>query len=396
MPNGAMNFIGAVSGTPTILGFGFNNVSLALSRSAGGSTASCTGAATLNTLKAPGSLGAFNLFGSNPRLNASFTRSGSLINTTLSATGLTTALGGYAPTPTGFNLSMTGSLGTNPGMSLSGFNFGPFGSSEITNIGFGSLSGSIFNDGSFFVGPVTRSLTLRNLTAATTTVNFDYTGLSVNGAFALNIQPFSLPEKSFGSVSFGGTIQPGGSYTLNGSGSLNIGGFLTNSFAMQFRDPTQGGTIIPAGGVTPNLNFGNLPVPLTNMVINRDGFGYTMQKNGGTGLQNRWVIAGVTWVRDRFDWIVNLNYSFSGGTNGTLTANATGNYFCEFLPAAPKPIGAQTSFNFSASGGISSEGGFTINSSTTGISNFKCPSWGLPGDPGWAGFNIFSFPFDLW
>jgi hypothetical protein len=396
MPNGAMNFIGAVSGTPTILGFGFNNVSLALSRSAGGSTASCSGAATLNTLKAPGSLGSFNLFGSNPRLNASFTRSGATTSATLSASGLTTALGGYAPTPTGFNLSMTGSLGTNPGMSLSGFNFGPFGTSEITNIGFGSLSGSIFNDGSFFVGQVTRSLTLRNLTAASTTVNFDYTGLSVNGAFALNIQPFLLPEKSFGSISFGGTIQPGGSYTLNGSGSLNIGGFLTNSFAMQFRDPTQGGTIIPAAGVIPNLGFGNLPVPLTNMVINRDGFGYTMQKNGGTGLQNRWVIGGVTWVRDRFDWIVNLTYSFSGGTNGTLTANATGNYFCEFLPAAPKPIGAQTSFSFSASGGISSSGGFTINSSTTGVNNFKCPSWGLPGDPGWAGFNANSFSFDLW
>lgn len=396
LPNGAMNFTGAVSGTPTILGFGFSSVSLALSRSAGGATASCIGEATLNTLKAPGSLGSFNLFGSNPRLSAAFTRSGSAINASLSATGLATPLGGYAPTAAGFNLSLTGSLGTNPGMTFSGFNFGPFGSSEITNIGFGSLSGSIFNDGSFFVSPVTRSLTLRNLTAATTTVNFDYTGLYVSGAFALNIQPFGLPEKSLGSVSFAGTIQPGGTYTLTGNGSLNIGGFVTNSFSMQFRDPSQGGTIIPAAGVVPNLSFGNLPVPLTNMVINRDGFGYTLQKNGGTGLQNRWVIAGVTWVRDRFDWIVNLNFSFSGGANGTLTANATGNYFCEFLPAAPKPLGAQTSFNFSASGGISSEGGFTINSTTTGNSSFRCPSWGLPGDPGWAGFNVFSFPFDLW
>jgi hypothetical protein len=397
LPNGALNFTGTVSGTPTILGFGFNNVRLALSRNAGGSTASCTGEATLNTLKAPGSLGSFNLFGTNPRLAATFTRSGSTTSATLSATGLTTALGGYAPTAGGFNLSLTGNLGTSPSMSLSNFSFGPFGSSEITNIGLGTLSGVISNNGSFYCGPYTRSLSLRNLTAASATVAFNETeGLWVDGSFALNIQPPGQQQRSLGSIGFNGTIQPGGTYTLNGSGSLNLGGYTTSSFNMQFRDPNQGGTIIAAAGTSPTLGFGALPVPLTGLVINRDGFGYTLQKSGSTGLQNRWEVAGVTWVRDRFTWDISLSFSFTGGTNGSLTGTASGNYFCEFLPAAPKPPGATASFNFGASGGISDSGGFTINSTTTGIPGFRCPSWTLPGDPGWINFNVNSFGFDLW
>jgi hypothetical protein len=396
LPNGTMDFAGNVSGTPTMLGFGFNNVRLALSRNAGGGTASCTGEATLNTLKAPDSLGSFNVFGSNPRFAATFVRSGSTFATTLSANGLTTPLGGYAPSGGGFDLSLTGNLGTSQPLSISRFAFGPFGSSELTNIGFGSLSGSIANNGEFYFGPYTRSLTLRNLTAASTTVDFNHAGLWVGGTFALNVQPPGQEQRTLGNIGFNGTIQPGGTYTLNGSGSLSLGGYTTNPFNMQFRDPTQNGTIVPAPGAAPVLGFAALPVPLTGLVINRNSFEYTLREARSTGLQNRWVIGGVTWVRDRFTWDINLNFSFTGGTNGTLTGFVSGNYYCEFLPAAPKPPGADTSFSFNASGGISDSGGFTINSTTTGNPGFRCPSWSLPGDPGWINFNVNSFGFDLW
>ena len=396
LPNGTMDFAGNVSGTPTMLGFGFNNVRLALSRNAGGGTASCTGEATLNTLKAPDSLGSFNVFGANPRFAATFVRSGSTFATTLSANGLTTPLGGYAPSGGGFDLSLTGNLGTSQPLSISRFAFGPFGSSEITNIGFGALSGSIANNGEFYFGPYTRSLTLRNLTAASTTVDFNHAGLWVGGTFALNVQPPGQEQRTLGNIGFNGTIQPGGTYTLNGSGSLSLGGYTTNPFNMQFRDPTQNGTIVPAPGAAPVLGFAALPVPLTGLVINRNSFEYTLREARSTGLQNRWVIGGVTWVRDRFTWDINLNFSFTGGTNGTLTGFVSGNYYCEFLPAAPIPPGADTSFSFNASGGISDSGGFTINSTTTGNPGFRCPSWSLPGDPGWINFNVNSFGFDLW
>jgi hypothetical protein len=392
LADGTLDFAGAVAGSPTLLGFGFNSVSLALSRSAGGTTAACTGRARLNPLRASGGL-PFDLFGTSPVLDAVFTRSGTTTTASFSATGLTTPLGGYTPGSGGFNLSLGGALGTGPDLVFSNFQFGPFGASELTNIGFGPLSGIIVPDGSFAMNPVTRSLSLRNLAAPSATINFSHAGLHVNGSFDLKVQPSGLPERDFGDVSFSGTIQPNGTYALTGSGSLSFGGFSTDSFGMRFQDPTQGTTLVPASGTVPNLNFGNLDVELKNLGLNRNGLSYSLNKTDTTGIRNRWVVAGVTWVTNKLDWSLALTFDFpSGALNGQLSAT----FFADFLPAAPKPLGATTSFSFGASGGIGSGGGFTVNSTTTGVSGFRVPSWSLPGDPGWIGFNTGSFGFTLW
>lgn len=391
LADGAFDFLGAVGGSPTVLGYGFNSASLALSRSAGGSTASCTGRLRLNSLRAASGLNV-DLFGSPPVFDASFTRSGTTTTASLTASGVVTPLGGYTPASS-LSLALAGPLGGAGDLTFSDFQFGPFGSSELTNIGFGPLSGFIAPDGAFAINPVTRNLTLRNLTASNTTVNFSHAGLHVSGGFALKVQPPGLPERDFGNVSFNGTIQPGGTYSLTGSGVVKIGGFGTDPFTMRFRDPTQGTAIIPDPNVIPNLNFGTLDITLANFGLNRDGLSYSLNRTDSTGTNNRWVVAGVPWVTNKLDWSVSLGFNFN---TGALTAQLTSTFFADFLPAAPKPPLVSTNFKATASGSINSDGGFTVNSSTTGNKDFKIPDWGLPNNAGWIGFDTGSFGFDLW
>lgn len=219
-------------------------------------------------------------------------------------------------------------------------------------------------------------------------------GLAISAPFAIKTT-IGGTSRTWGNVTFNGTIQPNGSYNLLGNGSLSFGSFTTNSFAMRFKSPDHGTwSIAPEAGVTPVLGYGLLPVDVAGLGFHANGYGFSMSRGGqSSGWQNHWVVFDVTWVRKKYDWGINLNYDFDAGS---LNGSANGQVTIEILPAAPKPFNAQTSFGLAASGGIDSSGNFTVNSSTAEANKLPVPSWNLPNDPGWLNFNRNSFGFDLW
>ena len=303
-------------------------------------------------------------------------------------------------------------------LTFSDFSFANF--PDIGDIGFPPLKGTIGTNGSMKVSHVNNvsigtsgrffdDLNLRNLLAPGTEITFNQNGLNIGAAFDLDVTQNvggTNYTRDFGDASFTGRIEPNGTFDMSGSGSLTFGGFSTDNFNMRFRSSNNPGySIIPAAGVTPNLNFGNLDVPVADFGLHQDGIGYTLRAGDDTNWVTRYWIQQnppnqsqqVPVLQDRFEWKIALGYDFSSNTLSTsmqedakwswrYLSDNPGTQQLEGGPPPPFPAppgGWITSGSAFVSGSIGSNGDFTYDPSG------RVPPW----DPGWS-FDVFRF--DLW
>ncbi len=312
--SGSMSSLGSfdaavsTSASQAIAGPAFNTLALRFAHQ--GSDTRVFGSASLAPL--PVWPGAPATLGGSPKFTVNLTRSGANTQAALTASGVTLPFAGYNPQSPGFSLSLIGNLGTSQVINFSGFRFGPFGSSEITDIGFPSLSGVINpQDGAMAAATLTgQVLNLRNQLASNVTVNFGNTGLQLNAPFAI-ATTLGGTKRTWGNVSFSGNITPGGSYNLAGSGALTFGTRSTDNFAMRLKSPDYGTwSVAPDTGVTPNLNFGALDVPLTTLGFHADGYNLAGQKSGSRD----WAVRTPLPVEDYLFWVLDFSFDFNGNT----------------------------------------------------------------------------------
>lgn len=364
----------------TLLGFGFNDIDLVFERQLlPGSTATITGAATVNAF--PGTP-----FSLAPRFTASFTRSGGNTVASLSAVNQTVSFGGYTPAAGGFDLGFSGNLGTNTPITFSDFRFG---NSTIAGLGLPPLAGVIQTNGSFAISSVlSQSITLSNFTAPSCAVDFTDAGLYVVGSFSLQVTSGGF-TRSFGSVTLGGTLNTNGSYAFTGSGNLQVGAYATDSIGLTFSSST--GRITASG--TPNLNFGALDQPISGFFLAHNTFSGSMTKS--------FSLPAVSHLADHLDTTLSctttLSYSFS---TGILSGSLSGTWGWQVKNFAP-PGGYNPSGSFSVSGSIGDNGDFTVNNGTASGSYFFAPDWPngsfiFAPPPGWVWSFWDSEAYSLW
>ena len=382
--------------TDTILGYSFLNVRSDFRRNTAGAVA-FTGSAALNLPRPASVLYKPFATGVNPAFGISFTRAGSTTTATLSASTLSTTLGGYASRTGGFNLSLTGALGSSPLMRFTGFQLGPFGSSELTNIGFAPMSGDIGPAGDFGIDVLPpQSLILRNMIATGVMVDFSSgAGLRVTAPFRLATTVNGYTH-TWATATFTGGISSSGTYDLTGSASISFGNHTTDSFAMRFRSPDYaGGTVEPAPGTTPNLNFGTaLKVEVRNLRIHQNSINYSMSKSGETCWQTRSPLP----FEDYLYWVINFIFKFeANGGNGAIETSFDSltdwKYKCTLRNDPWDPNDNPTDqadnreYNLDLKGGIGSDGKITLQGSTLQVLGNLSLSF-----PGWEPF--MQFPFD--
>lgn len=189
------------------------------------------------------------------------------------------------------------------------------------------------------------------------------------------------------------SAKPNGSFDLTGAATLSLGAFSTDEFAVHFKssDLAPASSITPSPGVIPNLNFGNLDVPLTGFVLNQDGVVLNLSKPLSRIDTN--LLSG--HLRTEFSSTVGLSFDFStGALNGNLSGRW--NWFTT-------NFGTAYSGGFDISGGISSNGSFTVNDATATGTYFFAPFWQDPFNfsqflpkPNWLWGSINSEGYTLW
>lgn len=364
----------------TLLGFGFNDIDLVFERRLlPSSTATIAGAGTVNAFSG-------TPFSVAPRFTAIFTRNASNTVATLNADNQTMSFGGYSPAAGGFDLAFSGNLGTNTPISFSDFRFS---NGTLAGLGLPPLAGAIQTTGSFAISSaLLQSITLSNFTAPSCAVDFTDAGLYVLGSFSLQVTSGGF-TRSFGSVTLDGTLSNSGSYTLTGSGSIQIGAYTTDSIGLTLSSST--GRITASG--TPNLNFGALNQPVSGFFLAHNSFSGSMTKS--------FSLPAVSHLADHLDTTFSctttLSYSFS---TGILSGSLSGTWGWQVKNFAP-PGGYNPSGSFSVSGSIGDNGDFTVNNAAASGSYFFAPDWpngsfNFAPPPGWTWSFWDSEPYSLW
>lgn len=376
--NGEFSLV-ASNQSASLLGFSFNQISLRFQRSVLPTiTTTISGGASLTGLPV-------NPFGSYPRFSATFTRNGGNTTASLSANDLSVTLGGHSPAVGGFDLAFTGTLGTPTPISFSDFRFG---NATLANLGLPPLSGLLQSNGTFAIAsPFTDSITLSGFTAPTCAVDFGDYGLYVQGSFNLNVTSGGH-TRSFGSVTLSGSLGTNGSYSLTGNGSIQIGAYATDSIALTFSSST--GRLTASGA--PNLNFGDLDMPVSSFSLAANSFNGTMTKGFGPITTSHLA----NHLDTTFSGTTTLSYDFS---SGSLSGSVSGTWGWQVKNFAP-PGGYNPSGSFSISAGIGDNGDITVNNGNASGSNFFAPFWSdgpnFAPPPGWGWGFWDNEPYSLW
>lgn len=371
--------LSASNQSASLLGFSFNQISLRFQRSVLPTvTTTISGGASLTGLPV-------NPFGSYPRFSATFTRNGGNTTASLSANDLNVTLGGYSSAVGGFDLAFTGTLGTPTPISFSDFRFG---NATLANLGLPPLSGFLQSNGTFAIAsPFTDSITLSGFTAPTCAVDFGDYGLYVQGSFNLNVTSGGH-TRSFGAVTLTGTLGTNGAYSLAGNGSIQIGGYSTDSIGLTFSSST--GRLTASG--VPNLNFGGLDMAVSSFFLAANGFNGTMTKGFGPITTSHLA----NHLDTTFSGTTTLSYDF---TNGSLSGNVSGTWGWQVKNFAP-PGGYNPSGSFSISAGIGDNGDITVNNDNASGGSFFAPFWSNGPDfappPGWGWGFWDNEPYSLW
>lgn len=306
----------------TLLGFGFANLDVTFQRRLlPSSTATLTATATLQVPQAyPGSL-PFPVLNIAPQFDATFTSTAHANSVTLTASNVMANIYGYKPKSPGYTLQLSGNLGSTKDLILSGFKFGPFGDSELTDINLNPPTGTISSDGLLSVGPFNQLLKLRNQTANNATIAFYEGGLVVDAPFQLKTTLNGI-TRNWGTISFSGLIEPSGRYDLAGNGSIEIGNnprFTTTSFDMRFQSPGLGAwTVAPASGIPkPKLFYGAVQPEVENFGIHADGFTFSAKLSGAQDWQKRSPLP----FRDYLFWVLDFDFDFNADRlDGNISA----------------------------------------------------------------------------
>jgi hypothetical protein len=251
---------------------------------------------------------------------------------------------------------------------------------SVANVAAKHLSGSISSGGTVNMS-YSGSLTLGGFTAANGALTLNTSaGLSASGSFNI-----TAASKTFNSgISFSGSIPANGQFGLAGSGSLQFGSYSTDTFTLKL---TKDGLFL-GDGATPQLNFGGLQVPFTTFGLDSTG---VTSFSGSKGIDSGWVRfldspappfgsnppEGDVYAR------TTGSVGLSSSANGTISAILSYTWApwlvyrdLNGLHDRPNDINAVSEPpRFSSSGGIGSDGRFTVNKSFEGVPKFDFDFW---------------------
>lgn len=380
----------------TLLGFGFTDLDLIFERRLlPNNTATLTAAATLQIPAAPPDSIPFPVLDIAPRFDATFTSTVIANSVTLTASNVMAKIYGYQPKSPGYTLQLSGNLGSTKDLILSGFKFGPFGNSELTDINLNPPTGTITSDGLLAVGPFNQLLKLRNQTANNATIAFYEGGLVVNAPFQLKTT-INGTTRDWGTITFSGLIEPSGKYDLTGSGSIGIGNnprFTTTSFNMRFRSPDfNTWTVAPANGIPkPKFSYGAVNPEVENFGIHADGFSFLAKLSDSED----WTTRSPLPIRDYLFWVLHFEFDFNADRlDGNISAETDWKWQGIYPPSGfPPHVTYGPEHTVKLRGKVGTDGKLFINGAAIVSGTWPVDLGGFDPLDGWNqnGWSVFNF-----